>query len=228
MKLKLIAKRPETEGVITFVFQPEELEWKAGQFVLYRLPHEGADDRKDRRFFTNSAAPFENEVRITTRIIDKGSTFKKHLNSLNVGDGIEAVRASGDFVMDDPSKEHVFIAGGIGITPFRSILKQLEHDHQPMKATLLYANRTPDFVFKDELDRLSHQNPGLKIHYFTDPQKIDEETIRKIVPNLENPVFWISGPEPMVEAYEKMLGAIGVPAKHIKTDFFPGYEWPDH
>lgn len=205
----------------------EPVSWQAGQYGLYRLPHPNADDRRDRRFFTIAAAPFEHHLQITTRINPKGSSFKKALLALSEGDGIELIKSDGDFVMNDPSRRHVMIAGGIGITPYRSILLQLNHDKQPINVDLLYANRTDEFVFQKEFEEAASANPNFKIHYFVEPKKIDDAAIREVAPNLEEPVFWLSGPEPMVEMFEQSLADMGVPKDNIKTDFFPGYQWPE-
>lgn len=228
MRLRLLDKRPENSDTVTFIFSaPEELSWQAGQFILYRLPHESPDDRGDRRYFTNAAAPYENKVQITTRFNPRGSSFKKALQAFEPGDEIEAKKVAGSFVMDEPQKRHVFIAGGIGITPYRAILKQLDHDEQPMNVTLLYANRTADFVFQKELEEIADRRSGLKIYYFVDPNKIDAQAISQNGPDLQQSTFWLSGPEPMAEAMEGMLSKLGVPEEQIKTDYFPGYEWPE-
>src|ERR1035437_9590818 len=133
MKLSLMQKKTESPDVESFIFKPSEsIIWKAGQFFHYVLHHEPTDDRGSDRWFTISSAPFEKNVMITTRLTpDKGSSFKKKLTSLKIGKTIEVSNIDGDFTVDDPTKEHVFIAGGIGITPFRSILKDLDHDKKP-------------------------------------------------------------------------------------------------
>src|SRR5580698_4308587 len=126
MKLKLAAKKTESAGVVSFIFKPEEpLMWKAGQFLHYVLNHAPTDDRGSDRWFTIASAPYERHVMITTRLAaKKGSTFKHNLKSLKLGDAIEFSDLDGDFTVDDPRKHYIFIAGGICITPFRSILKQ--------------------------------------------------------------------------------------------------------
>lgn len=228
MKLKLIKKKQETPDVTSFVFTPSEpLTWKAGQFLHYVLHHEPTDDRGSDRWFTNSAAPFEKHVQITTRQTkDKGSSFKKELFSLAEGKSIEISFVEGDFTLDDLDEEYIFIAGGIGITPFRSILRQLDHDKRQVNVTLLYANRDQNIVFKDELEEIAKNNPGIKIHYIFSPDHIDEKTIRKLIPNLQKPIFYISGPEPMVEALGETLKKMGIAEDHLKQDWFPGY--PDY
>jgi len=225
MKLKLTEKRQETPDVITFIFEPlEPLEWKPGQYLHYVLHHEPTDDRGSDRWFTNAAAPFENHVRITTRhTTDKGSSFKKKLFSLVEGKKIEMSVVEGDFVVEDPDQEYVFIAGGIGITPFRSILTQLDHDKKPINVTLLYSNRDQNIVYKEELEEIAKNNPNFKIHYVFSPEHIDEEKIKSVIPDVQKPLFYISGPEPMVDALGEALKKLGIPEDHLKQDWFPGY-----
>jgi ferredoxin-NADP reductase len=161
---------------------------------------------------------------ITTRLAgEEGSSFKKKLASLAIGKSIEMSVVEGDFIVEDPSREYVFIAGGIGITPFRSILTQADHDGVKLKATLIYANRNEDIVFKEELESFTAKNPELSIRYVIDPQRIDENVIRECVPDLAKPLFYISGPEPMVKALAEVLKGMGVPEENVKLDDFPGY-----
>lgn len=225
MKLNLISKKTEVPGVESFVFQPAEpLSWKAGQYAHYRLPHEPADDRGIERWFTVSSAPFEKNVMITTRLAaEKGSSFKAALNALKIGESIESDYVDGDFTVDDATQEYVFIAGGIGITPFRSVLKEADHSGIKLKVTLLYANRDANVAFKNELDAWAENNPNLVIHYLTSPERVDEKVIGTFVPDVQKPVFYISGPEPMVKSLGAMLEKMSVPANHIKLDDFPGY-----
>ena len=225
MKLKLAARKAESPGVKSFIFKPEEpLVWKAGQFLHYVLNHEATDDRGSDRWFTIASAPYERHVMITTRFASKqGSTFKKTLKALKPGDSIEVSDLDGDFIVSDARKKYVFIAGGIGITPFRSILKQAKHEKKSLRVNLIYANRKNVAAYKKEFDAMAKRNPHLKIHYLFHPQRIDKKTIKEPVPDLKTPIFYVSGPEPMVESVGKMLQQIGVPQKRIKQDWFPGY-----
>lgn len=225
MKLKLIERKPEVPGVESFIFEPQEaLSWQAGQFLHYVLHHEPTDDRGSDRWFTVSAAPFEGHVMLTTRFTDeKGSSFKNKLKSLEVGKSVEVSYLEGDFTLDDPNAEHVFIAGGIGITPFRAILKQLAYEKKPINVTLLYSNRDQNILFKEELEDIAKDHHNFKIHYIFSPEHIDEAKIRQLVPDLQKPIFYISGPEPMVDALSGTLKEIGIAEDHIKGDWFPGY-----
>ena len=149
---------------------------------------------------------------------------------MKLGDIIEVDGPDGDFIVSDssaPGETYLFIAGGIGITPFHSILLDLDHKNLPMNVTLLYANKDKNnVVYKDELEALAAKHANFKIHYFFYPERIDEAVIKKIVPDLTKPIFYVSGPEPMTEHFEKMLPQMGIPEANIKKDYFPGYNWP--
>ena len=228
MKLTLVAKRPETHDVMSFVFRSDApLSWQAGQFLHYTLPHPDADDRGTTRYFTIASAPFEKDVMLTTRFAsERSSSFKRALRQLPAGATVEVSEPDGDFVLEDPSREHVWMAGGIGITPFRAILLDLDHHESPINATLVYANHNPDFVYKAEIDRLAGRHPHLKIRYLVSPARVTEETFRSVAADLAKPTFHVSGPERFVEALGSMLARLGVPDANVKRDYFPGYDWP--
>lgn len=155
---------------------------------------------------------------LTTRRAEKSSSFKKALFSINKGDVIEAEGPEGDFVVEDYNREHVFIAGGVGITPYRSILMEADHNDKPINITLLYGNRSQDFVYKDTLDKLEDKHENFNIQYFVDPERITKDDLEAIEEKLSNPVFWISGPEPMVKAISKEIVGLGVEKDRVKHD----------
>ncbi len=225
MILTLRERKPETKDVESFIFEPAgPLTWQAGQYLHYVLHHRPTDDRGSDRWFTVSAAPSEGHVMVTTRFAgEKGSSFKKELAGLKIGDVIEISEVEGDFVVADPAAEYVFIAGGIGITPFRAILTEAASAGVVPNVTLLYGNRDADVPFKAELDALAAANANLTTHYITAPEKIDEAAIRAVVPDLSTPLFYISGPAPMVMSLAEVLKGMGVGEGRIKLDDFPGY-----
>lgn len=225
MKLQLSKVKNELTDVRTFIFEPPQpLTWQPGQYMHYVLEHPEADDRGVERWFTIAAAPYEKHIQITTRLAsDHGSSFKRALIKLQPGDEIEADGPKGKFVLDDPVKQHIFIAGGIGITPFRAMLLQLDHDKQPINVDLLYANRNDNFVFDKELMNLADHHPQFKIHKFVDPARIETKDIKAVAAKLDDPEYYVSGPEPMVEAFEKTLKSMGIAEAKIHLDFFPGY-----
>jgi ferredoxin-NADP reductase len=224
MKLKFVKKEHEIENVQSFYFEPPAgTSWIAGQFLEYSLPHPNEDDRGVKRWFTISTAPYEKLVRITTRInSEKSSSFKSALQQLTIGDEIEAGEPEGDFVFGDPAKKYAFFAGGIGITPFRSILAQLDHDGQDFKVDLLYANRTDQLVFGDELKALEQKHHNFHIQEFIGVHNV---TLDDLKPYMEDTstIIYISGPEPMVEDFDKKLKDAGVPEERVKGDYFPNY-----
>jgi ferredoxin-NADP reductase len=226
MKFKLVNKQPVVADIVSFVFEPEQsVSPKAGQYFHYVLPHDDADDRGEERWFTNSAAPSEGHVQISTRLAgDKGSSFKRALDGLVIGAEVEADGPEGDFTVEDFSRNYIFVAGGIGITPFRSILAEVRRNGSPLKATLLYGNRSEEIPFKDELDDIAAENPDLTITYVVDPDTIDGNLIKRTADAVENPVIYVSGPEPMVASLVVQLADLGMNKEEIKTDDFPGYE----
>lgn len=225
MQLTLHHTIAETSDIITYAFESDEpIQYQAGQYLTYTLPHEPVDDRGIKRWFTNSAAPHERFIHITTRHSTPSSSFKQALHNLKSGESIEAESPEGDFVVQDPSRQFVFIAGGIGITPFRSILTDLHYRGEPLNVTLIYANKDKaEIPFKAELNALNGEHPEMDIHYVTGKNAITESFIRDVVPVLEEPIFYVSGPEPMVEALGELLFGIGIKKSNLKQDLFPNY-----
>ena len=226
MKLTLVQRHSEIENVESFIFKPDQdFSWQPGQYLHYIFTHQDEDDRGHERWFTNSAAPFENHIQITTRFDrDHSSSFKHSLKDLKIGDSITADGPKGSFLIEDLSKRHILIAGGIGITPYRSQLAQFDHDGQDIKADLLYANRDDNLVFGDELRSLEAKHPDFHIKTYIGDKKISREELLEYAAD-PGTIFYISGPRPMVEAYQHILADdIKVPEDRIKTDYFPGYQ----
>ena len=224
MNLTLADIQPETSDVTSFLFEPEgELEWQPGQYLRYRIPHQGEDERGPQRYFTAASAPHERHVRLTTRrAAERGSTFKEALFGLEPGAIVEADAPAGSFTLEEPEGEYVLIAGGIGITPFRAILVDLAHRGKRLDGKLIYANRNDEIVFRDELDDLSFAL-GLSIRYLVDPERIDARLLAEEVPNPAGARFYISGPKPMVDAIQELALAHGAAEELLKRDAFPGY-----
>ena len=225
MKLTLVAKEKFEGDVTSFVFNaPADFAWKPGQYMHVTLPHDNPDDRGSERWFTIAAPPHEGRPRITTRLVDgRRSSFKQTLATLEAGDTLEVDVPEGDFILGDEAAEYVFIAGGIGFTPFHAILTELDHRGTMPRITVIYGARTIEPVFHRELAELTEKYPQLTVHYVVEPARIDEQVIRDQVPNLAVPFFYISGPEPMVDAFDEMLGQMGAAEDHRRTDHFPGY-----
>ena len=209
------------DNIWAFRFTPSKpLVWIAGQFIRIELPHDNPDSEGTKRWFTVSSAPYENIIQITTRVTD--STFKQALSKLPIGGTVPIIETpDGDFVWLDSDKPLVFVAGGIGVTPFRSILKQRFHDGLPLNATLVYGNRTPDAVFQEELDEYANKDSAFSVHYVAG--RLDQPKLVELIPNLYASLVYVSGPEPMVESLGDQLRAAGLPDAQLKQDFFPNY-----
>lgn len=229
-----LARREDLAPTISALwFRPTRpFDFIPGQFLEYTLPHPKPDSRGVRRWFTIASAPTEPEILIVTRWAEAGgSSFKRALRAMTEGNEIIASKVAGDFTLPalslsngptDPKIKLVFLAGGIGITPFRSMVKYLLDTNQSRNIVLLYSARSEqDFVFKDIFDQ-ANKKFGLRAMYVTTP--LDEQLVKREVPDWSERTFYISGPEPMVEGLEKKLLALGLPDARLKRDYFPGYE----
>ncbi len=218
------------------IFAPDRtLAFQPGQYLEWTLPVKKPDPRGNRRYFTIASSPTEPTIQLGVKFYEPPSTFKRDLKSLTTGQTILAGQLAGDFTLPkDPETKLVFIAGGIGITPFRSMLKYLLDIKQKRPITLFFSNRTvEDIVYKDILDQATREL-GVKVIYaLTDKNVppgwagrtgfIDVAAITQEAPDYQNSLFYLSGPRSMVTAFEATLASMGMPKNCIKTDFFPGY-----
>ncbi|OGE83538.1 MAG: hypothetical protein A3B10_03420 [Candidatus Doudnabacteria bacterium RIFCSPLOWO2_01_FULL_44_21] len=228
---RLIFKFIRTEEVAanirSFFFKPlKQFTFNPGQFLEWMLPHEKADNRGIRRWFTIAASPTEKEIMLATKFSEKSSSFKQALLQLKPGDELNTVPPDGDFVLPkDESKKLVFIAGGIGITPFRSMVKYMVDKKLNRDIILLYSCKTEaDVAFKQLFEQA--KSFGIKPIFVISDQVgyINPDMIKKEVPDWQDRIFYVSGPEPMVESFEKMLASMGIKEANIVRDYFPGYE----
>lgn len=217
-------KERVARGTWQFFFEPmSRFKFTAGQYLEWTLPHKNPDSRGTRRYFTISSAPEEKEVMLTIKVAEKGSSFKSALMSMEKGKELTASNPQGDFVLPkDKSIPLVFIAGGIGVTPFRSIIKHLLSGGGKRDIVLLYTNNEKKDVAFSKLFDMA-KGAGVKTIYVNTKRDghLDSGMIRSLVPDYQKRMFYISGPQPMVKIFEGILGKLGV--KKIKTDFFPGY-----
>jgi ferredoxin-NADP reductase len=229
---ELIEIRKETEDITSFRLKPltPGFTWQAGQYLDWQLPHPDADDRGERRWFSIASAPSEGFVQLSCRFASEaGSSLKKHLQTLQIGAQVQAKGPSGEFTAEPDDMPLVLVAGGIGITPFRSILIDRAQAGTLNNITLIYGNKSADNIaFKDELDALSADHSGLKIHYITG-QYITADLLSELQGGLDDKKFMISGLEKMVAAIEASLIEKGVDKQLVRIDDFGGYDWTtDH
>jgi ferredoxin-NADP reductase len=220
-----------------FVFSSNrKLSFAAGQYLEWTLAHTKADMRGIRRYFTIASSPTDPDFRIGVKFYEKGSSFKTKLLSMRRGETIVASQLSGDFVLSkNKEKKLVFIAGGIGVTPFASMIRYLLDKKERRDIVMLYSNRTiEDTSYVDLLDRadrelamqitpvFSDQTPEDQTHNGF-PKMIDRNLLTSEIPDYKERIFYLSGPHGMVNAFNDLLLQLGVPRSHIKKDFFPGF-----
>ena len=220
--LTLTSKENLADNVWAFRFEADTpISWTPGQFIRIELPHDNPDDEGTKRWFTISSTPHDGYIQITTRVTD--TTFKQALAALPIGSTINLVeQPDGDFVWQESEKPLVFIAGGIGITPFYSMLKARGHSGQPVSAPLIYNGRTDELPFKVEFEEASRRHPEFKVHYVIGEQ-LTTEKLTELVPNISSSQVYISGAESMVEALGKQLEESGLANDNLHQDFFPHY-----
>jgi ferredoxin-NADP reductase len=185
------------------------------------LPHDKPDGKGTKRWFTISSAPYEKIIQITTRVTE--SSFKQALSHLDIGEDLLLLDTPhGSFVWLDDDRPLVFVAGGIGITPFRSILRQRVYDKLPLNATVIYSSRSSDMPFKNELQAWMKQDDNLRVHFSVDVP-LTASHLMELVPNLSESIVYLSGPQPLVLIHIDDLEASGIPSIRLKRELFPSY-----
>lgn len=232
--LKFKEMKQLTPSSFEFIFKPlKKVRHESGQYAELTIPHSHSDLRGERRSFSITSAPGEDEMRFGVKFYDPSSSFKKAFKSLKKGSVIEATGVSGDFTLpSDTTIPLLFIAGGIGITPFISHLKRLNKAGEKREIILLYAvNTIGEIAYKDVL-----VESGVKVVVVTKDTSsihlpkdwlvahepyITKALLEDVVSNISERHVYISGPPLMIDSagrYVKQLKA-----KKIKTDYFIGY-----
>lgn len=219
-QLVFIESYKESDDVYTFVFEKEKnLTWEAGQHGLFSITHKKV--KNPTKPFTIAAAPSENVLKLTMKINDKPSDFKKAMLELKQGMTIGMSGPLGSFNVND-DRPTVLIAGGIGITPFRSIVKKIEAEGKGNKKPihLLYMDSEKSYLFKDEIDA---NNASISTTYLDSRDNLHQE-INKLA-NLyqNNGQYLIAGPKSMVDSISSYLQNNSISKKNIKKDAFYGY-----
>jgi ferredoxin-NADP reductase len=236
-KTKLKSREEIAEGTMAFHFEkPDGFAFKAGQFGDYTLINPtDTDSEGNIRGFSLASAPYESDLMLATRMRD--TAFKRVLRSMEIGTEITLDAPYGSFTLHNKtSTPAVFLTGGIGVTPVRSIVLQAAHDNLPHKIFLFYSNRRPeDAAFLNELMEAQKRNPNYTfVGTITEPEtssrKWDGETgyitkdmLVKYVGDLILPIYYVAGPPGMVTAMRKTLNEAGVDDDNIRTEEFSGY-----
>src|SRR3989441_3613661 len=234
--LKLKGKSKIASDIVAFVFKPSQrLVYEPGQYMEFTLAHPKPDSRGNRRFFTLASSPTEESLHLGVRFNANSSSLKKALYRIDGRTKMIAAQIAGDFTLpQDPGQKLVFIAGGIGITPFRSMLKYLLDMNQPRDIVLFYVNKTADEIAYQDIVSEAQTKLGIKVLYTLTNTKaiprnwrglagrIDGHMIQAMVPDYKERTYYLSGPSDMVRAYEHILKNMRVKGTQIKKDFFPG------
>ncbi len=232
MQAKLVQVENTAKNIKTLWFIPEKnLDYSAGQFIEMTLNHDNVDNRGQKRWFTLSSAPTEKLISITTKqSANRMSSFKTRLFNLKYGDSVKISEPMGDFVLPKNIKiPLVFVAGGIGITPMRSMVKWLIDTDEFRNIKLIYVvNNVNDIAFKNLFERY-RLDPNFIL---TADKNSKQSTVNQILPMIEQnilgnylkPLIYVSGPEPFTELLENKLKLTGIASEDLILDFFPGYK----
>ncbi|MFN2470649.1 MAG: FAD-dependent oxidoreductase [Gaiellaceae bacterium] len=235
MKATVSEKREVAEGTLMVVFDlgGEHVDFRPGQYFWVELPSRGYEDEKGlRRHISVVTSPTERGVLgLATRLRD--SAFKRTLAELESGDEVDVEEPKGKFLLpEDSNRRYVFVAGGIGITVFRSMLRYVADQGLPHRITLVYSNRNrASAAFLDELSELEQQIEGLTVvltmtdepEWGGETRHIDERLLRDhLGEDLEAYTYLVAGPPGMAESVGDMLKAV-VPEEQVTVDKFSGY-----
>lgn len=235
--LKLKGRRMVAEGTMAFHFEkPAHFSYVAGQAGDWILQHpEKTDKEGNKRSFTLASAPYEDDLFFTTRL--RETAFKENLQSMPLGSEVSFDGPWGELTLhEDTAVPAVFLTGGIGVTPFRSIVLQWAHDQLEHSLFLFYSNRRPeDAAFMGELQEVAKRRPKFtfvptmteikksKIPWSGAEGYIDEAMLRRTLADLDRPIYYLCGPPKMVEAMQKLLQDSNVNQERVRTEAFDGY-----
>jgi ferredoxin-NADP reductase len=216
--------------------KPPQFGFKPGQFIEVTLlnPPE-TDSEGNSRAFSIASAPSEDFLLVATRV--RNSAFKRVLSHADPGTQVKIDGPFGDLRLhNDSSRAAVVLCGGIGITPFRSIILNATYNKLPHRIFLFYSNRRPeDAPFLGELQALEKQNPRFtliacmtemkksKRRWNGEWGKISHEMLEKHVGGLPSAIYYVTGPPAFVAAMRTLLADSGVDEDNLRTEEFGGY-----
>lgn len=221
-EITFVESYKESDDAYTFLFEKDkDITWIAGQHGLFRIMHKKI--KNPLKPFSVASAPSENVIRLTMGIGKEPSEYKKAMLELKPGMKIYLSGPVGGFHLHDNSPA-VLIAGGIGITPFRSILKQLEFEgklnSQPVH--LLYTDSNKSYLYKEELDAMAN-HPSIHVTYLSSREDLHQEIDKVSAIHKNDGKYYIAGPQSMVNSISEYLRNKQVSKRNIKKDAFFGY-----
>lgn len=215
-------KQQEVGDIFTFNFKfKENVTWKPGQHGLFAVHH--TKIKKASRMFSIASAPSEGIIKISMRIPPNPSEFKQALKEMEPGQTLAMRGPVGSFYFTD-QRPTLLIAGGIGITPMRALLKNYIGKRQlyPQPVQLLYSDSRGELLYREDLDALATQR-DIAIKYLKTRESFTEEMNKYITEQGNKSSYFISGPKPMVFSIKETLKEQGINGKNIKHDPFLGY-----
>lgn len=235
LRMHLVAIRQLAPKIFDLSFTANHvLDFKPGQYMEWTLPGTKWDNRGNRRTFSIASAPGTHELHIAVKTYEPSSVFKKALLKLKPGDYISAGQLAGDFILPENTNQKLaFIAGGIGITPFVSMIEDLINTKQKRDIVLLYFTSDPaEYCYEDIWKKAASQ--GVRVVPFlsmVNPPKswggklgrLSEATLKAEVSDFTERRFYVSGPNALVESYGELLCKMHVKRKDVVTDHFSGY-----
>ena len=235
--LKLIERKEVADSVFSFSFEPSHrFGFTPGEYLEVTAPLSRSDSRGNRRSFSLASAPSEKVVKLGIRLPQEPSRFKKFMMDMKPGDYLYTNHRQGDFTLPKKGGRYVLIAGGIGITPFRSMVAEAVLNQDDSNDIVLFyqASETNQFAYKKILSNPKAKELGIQTVYVSSSKNnpddwkgesgfIDAEMLSKHTPDFKERTFYLSGPNAMVEAYTAMLKKAGVPRSRIRHDYFSGY-----
>ncbi|MBC7868610.1 oxidoreductase [Candidatus Saccharibacteria bacterium] len=233
LALTFVSRQNLTPTTDEFVFSlDKELPFKAGQYMEITIPHNRKDGRGLRRSFSLTSVPGESSVKFGVKFYNPSSSFKTAFRKLQTGTIIFGTTVGGDFTLPSDSKKPLlFIAGGIGITPFISHLQYLQKIKEPRDIVLIYiVNSTDEIAYFDIIRNLNvkvfvitKSNKVLSVKNWTliNAPSLTKELLRSTVPDVTTRTAYVSGPPPLVKDAKRHLKRLRV--KKIKSDYFTGY-----
>jgi len=232
--LKLINKSEVARETIELIFEkPVGLNFTAGQYGGFTLINPSEKDAGGiTRRFSILSTPNDNHLAITTRI--QSSAYKRSLTALQIGDEIKFAGPSGNFILhQEENVPAVFIAGGIGITPFYSMIKHATQQGNARSIILFYGNQSRnDAAYLEEFIHLQTENknftyvPTLALpdeDWEGETGFITHTLIKKYIPDISQPIYYVCGSPTMVNALKETLLEMGINEEKIKVEDFPGY-----
>lgn len=225
-KIKIILREiiQETSDIYSFVFDvPENFQWVAGQHGIFRFTDREIED-KDFRIFSFASIKEEKTMIFSTRIIEDPSDYKKNLLLLEPGDIMTIDGAVGKFILDDFNQITCVMAGGIGITPVRAFMKQIDElGINPTLIKVLYSDDRGEFAYEQTLLDINAKYEGLDLEFISD-RNIFTDKIAEFASEHENKaLYYIAGTPGMNSFLTDKLIRLGIEKNRIRTDIFTGY-----